>query len=356
MSDPVQASSDRRVVVAIATPLEAELVDVIRAVDHRLDVRYQPELLPVPRYPGDHRGVAAARTSEQESSWRAMVDGAEVVLGLPGESPPALADLVRTSTDLRWVHAMAAHPGEQVRAADLSEAELERVLITGSGGVQAGPLAEFTMFGLLAFARQLPRLLAGTQERHWDHYPSTELSGQTMLVVGLGSVGTQVARLAKAFGMHVLAVNRTGRPTCADVDETRPARFLGDLLQVCHAVVLALPLTDQTRGLIDARAISRMRKDAVLVNVGHGGVVDEQALIEGLTHGQPAAAVLDVFATEPLPADSPLWRMPNVLVSPHTAALSLHENTRIVELFAENLRRYLRGDRLLALVDTTHLD
>jgi len=204
-------------------------------------------------------------------------------------------------------------------------------------------------FCLLAFTRGLPRLLADTQARRWEHYPAAELAGRTLLVVGLGSVGRKVARLAAAFGMHVIAINRTGRAEVAGVAEVRPPRFLADLLPVAHAVV-TLPLTEQTRDLIDAAAISRMRTGAVLVNVGRGGVVDEQALIQALEDGRLAGAALDVFATEPLPAGSPLWRLPNVLISPHTAALSVHENERIIALFTENLRRYLRGDQMLGRV------
>lgn len=173
------------------------------------------------------------------------------------------------------------------------------------------------------------------------------LAGKTLLVIGLGSIGTEVDRLGQAFGMHVSGVNRTGRGTGPGVETIRPPRFLGDLLPTGHTVVLTLPLVEQTVGMIGAGQISRMRADAVLVNGGGGGVVDEQALIRRLEQGQPAAAVLDVFATEPLAPESPLWRMPNVLISSHTAALSQHENERIVSLFIGNLRRYLGGDELL---------
>jgi len=225
------------------------------------------------------------------------------------------------------------------------------VSVTRAGGVHAGPLAEFAIFGLLAFTKGLPRLLADQQARRWEHYPMAEVAGSTLLVVGLGSIGTEVARLAKALGMRVLAVNRTGRSDCPWVDQVRPARFLGDLLPVAQCVVLTLPLTEQTRGLIDAAAISRMHTGAVLVNVGRGGVVDEPALIQALEQNLLAGAVLDVAATEPPPPDSALWSFPNVLLSPHTAGLSLRENERILALFSDNLRRYLAGDELIGRVD-----
>lgn len=151
--------------------------------------------------------------------------------------------------------------------------------------------------------------------------------------------------------MRVLVVNRTGRSDCPWADQVRPARFLGDLLPVARCVVLTLPLTEQTRRLIDAAAISRMHTGAVLVNVGRGGVVDEPALIQALEQNLLAGAVLDVAATEPPPPDSALWSFPNVLLSPHTAGLSLRENERILALFSDNLRRYLAGDELIGRVD-----
>jgi len=340
-----------RAVVMIATPLDAGLVAPIRAVDRRLEVLFDPELLPPLRFPCDHRGIDGfVRTDAQERRWQAMLGRAEVLFGLPGDSGEGLADVVRTNAGLRWVQATAGGAGEQIQVAGLTTEELVRVLITSASGVHAGPLAEFAMFGLLAFTKGLPRLLADTEARRFEHRPMAELAGRTLLVVGLGSIGTEVARLAKVFGMHVIAVNSTGRAGGHDVDEVRTSRFLGDLLPVAHAVVLILPLTEETRGMIDAHAISRLRSGAVLVNVGRGGVVDEEALVQAFEHGRLAGAALDVFATEPLPRDSALWRLPNVLISPHTAALSTRENERIVNLFTENLRRYLRGDDLISRV------
>jgi phosphoglycerate dehydrogenase-like enzyme len=308
--------------VAIATPLDAALVARIQAVDERLDVRYQPDLLPPVRFPGDHRGVESfRRTGEQEMRWQSLIADAEVLFGLPGDSATGLAEAVRAGQRLRWVQATAGGAGEQLQAAGLSVTEQERVMISRAGGVHGGPLAEFAILGVLAFTKNLPRLLADKQARRWDHYPVAELAGTTMLVIGLGSVGTEVARMAKALGMRVIAVNRTGHSDSSYVDEVRPARFLADLLPVAHSVVLTLPLTEQTRGMIDAAAIERMHSGAVLVNVGRGGVVDEPALVAALAQGRLAGAALDVFATEPLSPDSALWNLPNVLISPHTAGL-----------------------------------
>lgn len=252
---------------------------------------------------------------------------------------------------LRWIQATSAGAGEQVGAAGLSEGELRRVTVTSAVGVHAGPLAEFALLGLLAFAKGLPRLLADQRARRWGHYPVDELSGRTLLIVGLGHIGAEVARLAAAFGMRVIGLNRTGAGDWPHVDELARVEALHDWLPRADAVVICVPLTDATRGLIDAKAVSLIKPGATLVNVGRGAVINEDTLVEALRDGRLAGAALDVFATEPLDEGSPLWELPNVLLSPHTAGLSLRENERIVALFVENLRRYLDGEELLNRVD-----
>jgi phosphoglycerate dehydrogenase-like enzyme len=343
-----------RVRVVIASPLEAELVDRVRAVDERLDVQFEPELLPPPRYPSDHHGDESfRRTPEQDVRFDSLVAGAEVLFGIPEEEPARLAWAVRAAPGLRFVQATAAGAGQQVRRADLTADELERVAISSASGVHAVPLAEWSIFGLLAFTKGLPRLRRDAVQRRWGHYPIDELRGQTLLVVGVGAIGLEVARLASAFGMRVVGVKRHIGARLPHVDSVHPPERLRELVGEAHAIVVTLPLTDETRGLIDRETIGLMREGAIFVNVGRGRVVDEEALIDALRSGRLAGAALDVTAKEPLPPESPLWDLENVILSPHTAALSWHENERIVELFAENLRRYLRGDELLSRVRTS---
>jgi glyoxylate/hydroxypyruvate reductase A len=316
-----------------------------------VELLYEPELLPPPRFPSDHRGSAEfVRSPPEEERWQELLGRAEILFGIPGDSPEGLAAIVRSSRQLRWVQATAAGAGEQVRAAGLSEQELERVIVTSAAGVHAGPLAEFCLFGLLAFARGLPRLLADQRERRWGHYPVAELAGRRLVIAGMGQIGTEVARRATAFGMDVVGVNRSGRGGPDDQVDVCPIEALPALLDDADALVISMPLTVETRGLIDGAMLARLRRGAILVNVGRGGVVDEEALVAALRDGQLAGAALDVFATEPLPPPSPLWELPNVIISSHTAALSVRENERIVERFLTNLEHYRRGEPLLSRV------
>ena len=327
------------VTVVIATPVEDELVERLRAVDDRLDVRFERDLLPPPRYPSDHVGDPSfTRSPEQEARFNALTAAAEILFGFPREDPAQLALAVRRAPKLRFVQATYAGAGQQLAAAGLTRAELDRVAFASSSGVHATPLAEWALFGILAFTKGLPRLLADKHARRWDHYPVDELPGATLLVGRPGRDRQRGRRdSAEAFGMRVSAVTRSQ----GDLDA---------LLPQADAIVVSLPLTDETRGLLGRDRFARMRDGAIFVNVGRGGVVDEAALVDALRSGKLRGAALDVFAEEPLPPESPLWELDNVILSPHTAALSVNENARIVELFAENLRRYLAGDELVSRI------
>jgi phosphoglycerate dehydrogenase-like enzyme len=340
--------------VVIASPLEAELAARIAAADPRAEVLFEPELLPPARYPADHHGDPAFRRDpDGERRWRALLDRAEVLFGVPGDSAAALAEVVTGLPRLRWVHATSAGAGEQVRQAGLPADALERVTITTSSGVHAVPLAEFAVLGLLAVAKELPWLMHGQRAKAWPEVrrPLRELHGQTLFLVGLGDIGREVARLGKALGMRTVGFRRTEGPPPEWVDEVHGPGRLAELAGRADAMVVSLPMTEQTAGLVDRATIERLPPDCIFVNVGRGGVVDEPALVDALRDRRIAGAVLDVFATEPLPADSPLWTLPNVLVTPHAAALSQRENERIVELFVANLRRYLDGQPLVNVVE-----
>jgi len=342
--------------VMIATPLEQELAGRVAASDPRVELLFDPALLPPARYPGDHGGDPEFRRDlDGEARWRAMVDRAEVLLGIPGDSADALAELLAgTHPALRWVHATSAGAGELVRRAGLDRDALDRVVVTTSSGVHAVPLAEFAVLGLLAIAKDLPGLAAAQRARSWPtvRQPLRELRGQTLVLVGLGEIGREVARLGKALGMRTVGVRR--RPGSAPppfTDEVHGADRLPELAGRADAMVVSLPLTGETAGLLDRATIERLPPACIFVNVGRGGVVDEAALLDALRERRIAGAVLDVFATEPLPPGSPLWTLPNVLVSPHAAALSEHEDQRIVELFLANLRRFLDGEPLANRVE-----
>jgi phosphoglycerate dehydrogenase-like enzyme len=337
--------------VVIATPMHPEDAERIGAEDG-VDLTYLPDLLPTARWSGDTVGEGGVPLDDPR--WKPALERAEVVFGIPGSSGEGLVDLVRRAPRLAWVQARNAGGGEQLGAAlQLAPGELDGITVTTSSGVHAGPLAEFAIFGLLAFAKELPQLLRDQRKRHWPagQHPVGELRGRTLLLIGVGAIGTETARLASAFGMHVLAVKRSLAGGVPHVDELHPVSDLRALVARADGIVVTLPATDATRGLVDAETLAAVKPGAVLVNVGRGAVIDEVALIERLQDGTLAGAALDVFAEEPLPQDSPLWGLENVIVSPHGIALVEAEEPRIVELFIDNLRRRRDGEPLRNALD-----
>ena len=347
--------------ILVATPLEAELVDRIRQVSSNVNVFHEPELLPLPRYPSDHRGdLSFRRDAAAERRFAELLGQADVLLGVPGETPESLAAVVRANSRLRWIQAMTAGAGDMVRRARLTEVELDRVIVTTSSGVHGAQLAEWACLGLLAFTKNLPRLLADKEARRWNQYAVRELQGQTLLLVGLGGIGRAVAERAAALGMRVVGVRRSPavatdaeRPL-GPADEVHGPEALPRLVPAADAVVLALPATPGTDGLFNRALIERLPAHAVVVNVGRGSTMDEAALIDSLLEGRIAGAALDVSSIEPLPQDSLLWKLPNVLISPHTASVTAAENGRIVDLFCDNIRRFSEGRPLRNIVDVRH--
>lgn len=339
--------------VALAAPIRPEHVDLLRQLEPRITVVHEAAALPPMRFPADFSGEPSfRRTPEAAEWWRAQLRDAEALYGIPDVDPALLAAVVRENDGLRWVHTMAAGGGGQVRGAGLSTDDLERVRFTTSAGVHGTSLAEFALLGLLAGAKRLPRLRADQAAHRWpDRWVMDPVTGSTVLVLGLGGIGAEVARTAAALGVHVIGASRSGRPVNG-VAEVVTVDELATILPRVDAVVSTLPGTAATEGLIDAAFFDALRPGATFVNVGRGTVVDEDALLDALRSGRVGFAALDVVAVEPLAADSPLWDLPQVLISPHTAALTVTEEERIVRLFAENARRLLDGEPLRNVVDT----
>ena len=334
------ANDTIRVFVLTQSPMPDALIDSLRAVSPRLVV--------------EHR---TAQTLEELGD--AVWPGVEVLYTTMLMPSPEQAP------DVRWVQGHFAGV-EQF----LDHPLFRRAALTTTSGIHAPAMAEYVLMMLLAFAHHLPRMIHYQQrsewpKRRWDLFTPRELGGSTAGIVGYGSIGGEVARLARAFRMRVLATKRDvaragdtgwrlpgiGDAAAKHVDRLYPADALHDMLSECDYIVLTVPLTPETHHLIGEAELERMRPDAVLINVSRGGVIDEAALIEALRAGTIRGAALDVFEQEPLPASSPLWSLPNVILSPHVSGFTFAYDERAMALFAENLRRYVNGEELLNRVD-----
>ncbi len=345
-----RSSSSQPVRILIASYLEPHHVDRIREVSPRLEVVYEPHLLPRPRYAADHVGDAFERTEEDERRWVSLLAEAEVLFDFDRTH---FADLPERAPSLRWVQATSAGIGQLVARHRYVERMPEAVFTTASG-VHAVPLAEYALMSILMFRRKGLEMLADQRERRWERFASTDLEGRSLAVVGVGSIGREVARVASAFGMNTVGVKRDVAgvdPASLHLEALYAFDDLHAALRDAEHVVLSAPHTPETEGMIGATEFALLAPGAILVNVARGALIDESALVDALQSGHVGGAALDVFQEEPLSPESPFWTMPNVLVCSHSAGTSDNENERITDIFCENLRRYLDGEPLRNVLD-----
>jgi phosphoglycerate dehydrogenase-like enzyme len=266
-----------------------------------------------------------------------------------GELPDALpgAGAWQFADRLRWAH-IASVGVDRLLFDDLVDSE---VVVTNSRGVFDQAIADYVLALVLCFAKQLHVTLRLQAQRRWQHRETESVAGARALVVGTGPIGRAIGRRLAGVGMAVAGVGRTARSADPDLGEIAPLDHLPDAVASADYVVLVAPLTDRSAGMIDASVLARMRSTARLINVGRGGLVVQGDLVDALRTGGIAGAALDVFEEEPLPPDSPLWDLPNVLISPHMSGDLVGWRDELVELFVANLARYRAGEPLRNVVD-----
>jgi phosphoglycerate dehydrogenase-like enzyme len=232
------------------------------------------------------------------------------------------------------------------------------IILTNSGDVHGPVVAEHAIAVLLALAKRLPQAMHYQRKKEWaqetlwrEQPPPREVAGATVAVIGMGSIGREFITRAKSLGMRVLGIRENPEKGLSGADAVYTTAQLDAVLPQSDYIVLCTPVTPATAGIINARRLASLKKDSYVINVGRGQLVDESALIEALRNGKIAGAALDVFATEPLPPDSPFWTLQNVLITPHTAAVTDRLWERHYQLIRENLNRLLQGKPLLNEID-----
>lgn len=263
------------------------------------------------------------------------------------------AEFIEAAPNLRWVQAFSAGVDRYVQLDELVESD--DIVLTNMKGIHGPAIADHCFAMLLSLTRELEFYREEQKHERWTRRPPglapTSLHGKTMLVVGLGGIGHQVAKRADGFGMRVLAITRSDKPVPDYVDSLQKSDALDSLLPESDVVCICLPLTDATRGMFDANRLALMREGAYLINIGRGPIVVTDALVAALESGQLGGACLDVTDPEPLPQGHPLWKAPNVVITPHMSAWAEVTSERRRDLFRENLRRFANGEPLLNVVD-----
>ena len=318
-------------------------------VSHHFNARFGSDVTAAARRDGIELDLLVLPSDPELRLADADAARAEVALFssdvFPGFSKPFFS-ATRKATELKWLHVFNAGVDHPVFASILERG----VRLTTSSGSAAEPIAQTAIAGMLYFARGFPRWTANRLVRGWNQYPPDaqppDLRGQTMLIYGLGRIGTEIARLARLLGLRVIGVRRHAIKA-EHVDEIHTPDQLAALLPRCNWFTVACPLTGETRGIIDAAMLAGLPRGAHVINISRGEIIDEPALIAAIQSQHLGGAYLDVFAQEPLPADSPLWDMPNVFVSPHNASASAGNDARINAIFLDNLRRWQRNEPLI---------
>ena len=321
--------------ILIGWNLRSDLLDRIASVDPRVRLLNR-EIAPLPK--------ATRLWPPFPDEFVPFLPEAEVVLTL--RLPPGAPE---STPHLKWIHSQAAGVDYFAMSPKLAESG---VVVTTSSGVHAGPLSETVIGAIIALAKGFPEAMRLQVSHEWLRYTPMDVAGSTVGVIGAGKIGAAVAERCKALGMSVWGIRRTvtGRATWP-FDRLLPPEGLPDLLGESDYVVLTAPRTPETGGMLGARQFAQMKPGARLINVSRGDLIVEADLIRALESGQVGGAYLDVFEREPLPAKSPLWDMPNVLITAHSGAGSAGRDDRVVELFCENLRRYFSGEALLNVYD-----
>jgi len=340
--------------ILVTAPLEEADVERIAAVDPRVKVTYAMEkvraelgLTPTQALPYGRPMWQRELTPEEASkALDRMLADTEVIFGwrLP-------LNLLSRAPHLRWVQGIGAGVDLLVGSTGLLQSD---VIVTNASGINATMVVEFTLCLMLMIAKKAPRFLANKEAHRWESLTGSQLNGKTVGIIGLGRIGSEVARLAQAFEMRVLGLKRSAtrrEKDVAGIDELFPPSELLQMLPECDFVILTVPLSPETRGLIGETELKAMKPTAYIINTARGPVIKQDVLIQALKEGWIAGAALDVFEVEPLPPESELWELPNVIISSHSAGLWERHTAAATKLFCENVRRFLAGKKLLNLVD-----
>ena len=273
---------------------------------------------------------------------------ADVILNCTGHGPQLRAVFPKAQK-VQWIHSLAAGVEHQL----FPELVESPIPLTNARGVYRESLGEFVIAAALFFAKDFRRMLRQQSEHKWEKFMVDEISRQTMGVVGYGEIGKAAASRGKSLGMRILGTSRKSGSRQSDeiADQLFPLEKRGDMIAQSDVVVVSVPLTQESRGLVGAAEIARMKPNAIIVNVGRGPVIDEKALVEALSEKRIRGAALDVFDEEPLPQDHPLWSLDNVLISPHTADNTCDWLEQSTEFFVTNFERFVSGRPLLNVVD-----
>jgi phosphoglycerate dehydrogenase-like enzyme len=328
------------ITVAVGFKVAPDVIAAIEAVDPRIRTVEIPELVQTVRFRPDDKGLS----DEDGARIKSQLAEADILFG----HNTVATEFLDAATNLKWFQVINA--GVERLAAD---GALNRgFVVTNASGLAAVPIAEWVMCMMLMLAKDIHKSVRAQAERRWDWGFTGDLTGQTLGIVGMGAIGRETARLASAFRMRVLATRRTVESATRDefCEELLPYSGLDRLLGQSDFLVLCVPLTAETHHMIGAAELRKMKPTSAILNIARGSVIDQEALVRALKDGTIGAAALDVTDPEPLPPDSELWSLENVIITPHISGAVKGYGHRAAQIFVANLERWVRGEPLQQLV------
>ena len=330
--------------ILIASPLEEIYVEKIKISSKgKFNVIFDPEFLPPTRYIADHNGIENfIHTQTQEKKWNNYLEKSEILWDFPFNLGKKNSKIQKPKK-VKWIQTTSSGIGQKVKKINFLN---PKIIITTARGIHAKPLTEFVFFSILNFYKNKEFLDLSKKEKSWKRYCGIGIEGKSIGIIGAGGIGRQIIKLAKAFDMKTMVLKSpySSVKNTTFVDEVFEFNHLHEMVKKTDVLVLCAPHTSQTENLINKQAFEVCKDGMILINISRGSLIDEEELISALKTKKIAFAALDVFKVEPLPKESLLWALDNVMISPHSASTVENENELITDIFCHNLNHYINGN------------
>ncbi len=329
----------------VASFIEKNHVDLIKAKFPDIEIIYRIDLIDKPRYKSDHIGYPRLKNSYKQKEWLSLVEKADIIFGFDKNLDPNL-DLY--AKRVKWIQATSSGIGEYLRE-NRYLVKMPNTKFTTAKMVHAKPLAEFCIMVILMWAKNYFRTEQHKSSKNWQRFSTDDISNQIVGIVGVGAIGDEIAKYCKYFNMNVYGIKNktTSNPTTLHIDKFFDKTDLLEMAKLVDYLILVAPQTNETNEIVNSEIFDVMKTSSYMINIGRGSLINENHLISAIENNDISGAALDVFEKEPLPPDSKLWSLENLILFPHSASTTYDENKRIVSLFCKNIELFLSNKSLI---------
>ena len=329
----------------IASFIEKNHVDSIKEKFPDIEIIYRIDLIDKPRYKSDHIGYPYIKNSFAQKDWLSLVEKADIIFGFDKNLDPNL-DLY--AKRVKWIQATSSGVGEYLRE-NKYLVKMPNTKFTTAKGVHAKPLAEFCIMVILMWSKNYFKTELLKSRKIWERFSTNDISNQIVGIVGVGAIGGEIAKYCKYFNMNVFGIKnkKVSNATTIYIDKFFDKTDLLEMAKLVDYLILVAPQTSETNEIVNSKIFDVMKTSSYIINIGRGSLINENHLISAIENNNISGAALDVFAKEPLPPDSKLWSLENLILFPHSASTTYDENKRIVSLFCKNIELFMNDKPLI---------